>query len=224
MKHQNEDELAAPDAESGVFCYSHSMDIETCTSGLVATNSYFVKAEGEGYLIDAPDGIGSYASSLKERGENISALLLTHGHFDHVMGIVEVLEVFPDARIHISSYDIYLLDENRSLLSYFGIPLSLYSVPPKERFTMLSDTIGPFEVIRTPGHTKGSVSFLLQNTLFSGDTLFAGGEGRTDLGGNWIHLRASLKKLMEMDEKTIVLPGHGGRTTIEEERRRLSLL
>ncbi|MGN1164722.1 MAG: MBL fold metallo-hydrolase [Candidatus Ornithospirochaeta sp.] len=198
------------------------MEAEVYTSGLVATNSYYVEAEGKGYLIDAPDGIGRFASSIKDRGGNISSVLLTHGHFDHVMGIEEVLEFFPEATVFLSAGDHCLLTENRRYLEYFGIPLSLYSIPQEESFIPLPDKIGPFQVIRTPGHTKGSVSFLIDGTLFSGDTLFSGGEGRTDLGGNYLELKSSLKALVEMDGNIMVLPGHGGRTTIREERRRLS--
>ena len=199
------------------------MTIETNTSGMVGTNSYYVK-DKKGYIIDAPDGIGPWVKKIKERGDEVNYVLLTHGHFDHVMGLKEILSSFPEAEIYISKEDHPLLiSDNLRILSSFGIPLSLYSMPEISLFNSYKDTLGPFEIIPTPGHTKGGVSLYIRSEgiLFSGDTLFQGGEGRTDLGGNWRELMASLKKICTLDNKTIVLPGHGGRTTIKYEMERL---
>jgi glyoxylase-like metal-dependent hydrolase (beta-lactamase superfamily II) len=94
-------------------------------------------------------------------------------------------------------------------------------LPPAGRLLAGGDTIGPFTVIHTPGHTPGSVCFYDDEAgvLFSGDTLFRGGYGRTDLpGGSWSKLEQSLKLLLAMDGDITVCPGHGPATTIGTER------
>ena len=206
------------------FCYHSSMEIKQEVSGMVGTNSYYYECNGKGYLIDAPDGIGSWAERLKKDGKTIDYILLTHGHFDHVMGIVEVLSLFPKAEIYLDKEDESLVTEkNKAILSYFGIPLSLYSIPSPFLYHDYPSTLGPFTVLKTPGHTKGGVCLLdeEEGILFSGDTLFQNGEGRTDLGGNWKELEESLKNLSLLSEKTTVFPGHGGKTDIKSEKRRL---
>ena len=191
---------------------------------MVGTNSYYVSYNDKGYLIDAPDGIGKWIRELKTEGYSLDYILLTHGHFDHVMGLEEVLSIFPDAEVYIAAEDENLVQEgNKEILSSFGIPLSLYSIPSPFVYHDYSSSIGPFKVIKTPGHTKGGVCLYMEeeNILFSGDTLFEDGEGRTDLGGDWIELVQSLKNLALLPENTTVFPGHGGKTDIKREKMRL---
>ena len=191
---------------------------------MVGTNSYYVNYNDKGYLIDAPDGIGKWTRELKVEGYPLSHILLTHGHFDHVMGLEEVLSVYPEAAIYLSSEDKSLVEEgNKEILRSFGIPLSLYSIPSPFIYNDYSSSIGPFRVIKTPGHTKGGVCLYIEdeNILFSGDTLFEEGEGRTDLGGDWKELVESLRNLSLLPEKTTVFPGHGGKTNIKREKMRL---
>ena len=191
---------------------------------MVGTNSYYVTYNDKGYLIDAPDGIGKWIRELKAEGYSLDYILLTHGHFDHVMGLEEVLSIFPDAEVYIAAEDENLVQEgNKEILSSFGIPLSLYSIPSPFVYHDYSSSIGPFKVIKTPGHTKGGVCLYREeeNILFSGDTLFEDGEGRTDLGGDWRELVQSLKNLALLPENTTVFPGHGGKTDIKREKMRL---
>ena len=191
---------------------------------MVGTNSYYVSYNDKGYLIDAPDGIGKWIRELKTEGYSLDYILLTHGHFDHVMGLEEVLSIFPDAEVYIAEEDENLVQEgNKEILSSFGIPLSLYSIPSPFVYHDYSSSIGPFKVIKTPGHTKGGVCLYMEeeNILFSGDTLFEDGEGRTDLGGDWRELVQSLKNLTLLPENTTVFPGHGGKTDIKREKMRL---
>ena len=191
---------------------------------MVGTNSYYVTYNDKGYLIDAPDGIGKWIRELKTEGYSLDYILLTHGHFDHVMGLEEVLFIFPDAEVYIAAEDENLVQEgNKEILSSFGIPLSLYSIPSPFVYHDYSSSIGPFKVIKTPGHTKGGVCLYREdeNILFSGDTLFEDGEGRTDLGGDWRELVQSLKNLALLPENTTVFPGHGGKTDIKREKMRL---
>ena len=200
------------------------MTIKQHVSGLVGTNSYYLIHKDKGYLIDAPDGIGRWIRELKEEGLNVDYILLTHGHFDHILGLNEILSIFPKAEIYLSKEDEGLVKEgNKEILSSFGIPLSLYSIPSPFIYNDYPSLLGPFTIIKTPGHTKGGVCLYNseENILFSGDTLFDGGEGRTDLGGNWKELLESLKKLSALSDNTTVFPGHGGKTDIRKEKTRL---
>lgn len=200
------------------------MTIKQHVSGLVGTNSYYLIHKDKGYLIDAPDGIGRWIRELKEEGLNVDYILLTHGHFDHILGLNEILSIFPKAEIYLSKEDEGLVKEgNKEILSSFGIPLSLYSIPSPFIYNDYPSLLGPFTIIKTPGHTKGGVCLYNseENILFSGDTLFEGGEGRTDLGGNWKELLESLKKLSALSDNTTVFPGHGGKTDIRKEKTRL---
>ena len=200
------------------------MTIKQHVSGLVGTNSYYLIHKDKGYLIDAPDGIGRWIRELKEEGLNVDYILLTHGHFDHILGLNEILSIFQKAEIYLSKEDECLVKEgNKEILSSFGIPLSLYSIPSPFIYNDYPSLLGPFTIIKTPGHTKGGVCLYNseENILFSGDTLFDGGEGRTDLGGNWKELLESLKKLSALSDNTTVFPGHGGKTDIRKEKTRL---
>lgn len=206
------------------FCYSFHMTIKSKTVGMVGTNSYYIVYNGKGYLIDAPDRVGRWIKELKDENYTIDYILLTHGHFDHVMGLSEILEYFPKAEIYLSKEDESLVKEgNKSILSSFGIPLYLYSLPSPFVYSDYPSSLGPFSVIKTPGHTKGGVCLYSEENaiLFSGDTLFEDGEGRTDLGGDWSILMDSLRRLCLLREDTTVFPGHGGKTDIRSEKRRL---
>lgn len=199
------------------------MNITVKTSGLFSTNSYLVEDGENIYLIDAPDRNGEMLEELDRKGK-LSAVLLTHGHFDHIMGIRDVLRHFPGTPVYLDGDDVFLIsgseNGNRSFLRLFGIPLSYYNVPDDIVFTPYGASVGPFRVIRTPGHTPGSVSLYDEKdgVLFSGDTLFQAGEGRTDLGGSCTLLQKSLSLLLSLPEETAVYPGHGESTSVKAER------
>lgn len=195
------------------------MKTTAITSGLFATDSYLVEDGDEVYLIDAPDGNERMCSLLEERGK-LTAVLLTHGHFDHIMGLENVLSLFPRTPVYLEKNDLFLIEKNRSYLSVFGLPRSMYNIPEDIVYADYPEKTGPFRIIRTPGHTPGSVSLYAEaeSVLFSGDTLFEGGEGRTDLGGNYLELKESLENLFSLPPATIVYPGHGESTKIGNER------
>lgn len=199
------------------------MRITEKTCGMVMTNSYLLEGNGHIYLIDAPDGNEEMEKLIKEKGR-LDGILLTHGHFDHVMGIGNILSLFPSTPVYLDENDHDMLKNgNRKYLTLFGIPLSLYDIPEDINLLDYPGKIGDIEIIRTPGHTPGSVSLYIKDEgiLFSGDTLFSMGEGRTDLGGNYSLLIKSLSFLCTLPGGTKVLPGHGGYTTIREEKNRL---
>jgi glyoxylase-like metal-dependent hydrolase (beta-lactamase superfamily II) len=149
---------------------------------------------------DAPDII----KHLRQLNLSPKYILLTHGHFDHITALPELLQSMP-ATVAIHEDDAsYLQDKADTLLSD-------------------GDIIGPFKVIHLPGHTPGSVAFYDEeaDVLFSGDTLFCGDRGRTDLpGGDTQKIEKSLELLLSMKGSIRVFPGHGPETTIAREAAR----
>ncbi len=188
--------------------------VETLINGPLETNSYLVISGEECLVIDPASR--DVLDLVEELGLSVVAVLNTHGHFDHISGN----RLF-SAPIYIHPYDAdMLLDPELNLSTMFGMEVTSppMSFPLKEGRV----SIGPIEVtvLHTPGHTKGSVCLAVEGILFSGDTLFRGSVGRTDLpGSDYESLQTSLVRLLELPDEIRVCPGHGESTTIGEERR-----
>jgi len=151
----------------------------------------------------------------------VDFILLTHGHVDHVLGIGAVRRLHPQARIALAEADRTWYEKTDLQAAMFG--LQRQPVPPPDLWLSPPCEIEGIRVIATPGHTPGSVCFFLpeEGVLFSGDTLFAGGVGRTDFpGGSWSQLETSIRNLYrDLPAGTRVFPGHGPATTLSEEMR-----
>lgn len=187
------------------------MKIRTLTLGDFETNCYLVSDEnGATAVIDPgyePEVILARAAQEKLQ---IEAILLTHGHFDHVGGVRAIADA--------ARCPVWMNEKDRALPSWVTNGELYYTDEYKEGATVQVGKLF-FTVLETPGHTPGSVCLRCENTLFSGDTLFAGSYGRTDLpGGSMTEIRASLARLGAIPENLTVLPGHGGATTLERER------
>lgn len=197
------------------------MKIESLALGKLQTNAYFLLHEGKAAVIDPAGDSDLCLAYLSEEGAVLDSIYLTHGHADHVAAAME-LKRATGARIYGHSADSYLLGRvNDEVAIYLGlkeiITLDVELIPESS-----IDIAGSnFTVLATPGHTPGSVCYYSASlkVLFSGDTLFAKSIGRSDLlGGNAQVLRQSLLRLKELPDDTLVLPGHGPRTTIAEEK------
>ncbi len=196
---------------------------------LADTNAYIVADEpgGLAVVIDAPPEPEKVGAVLAEYGLAAVGILLTHGHIDHSGGS-GALSRISGAAVYVHPDDDFLtLNPSQQLSSMWGMsPPGSYDLP--EHFDRLEDgqvldLAGlSFEVRHTPGHTPGHCCFLLsdQETLFSGDQLFAGSIGRTDFpyGDGAALFRSMREQVMTLDDGIRVLPGHGPETTIGRER------
>ncbi len=196
------------------------MKVKRAMLGDMGNNCYLITDEesGESALIDCTD----YSQKMQQliAGANLKYILLTHGHFDHIGGLREVQNA-TGATVMVSEEDAPMLTSSKeSLAAYCKAPHE--DVPQYETFKdgdviMLGST--KITVMATPGHTKGSVSFITGGYIFSGDTLFYMSCGRTDFpGGSVADMKRSLKKLAALKGDYKVCPGHDSETTLQFER------
>lgn len=204
------------------------IEIRVLNLGLAATNCYIVgdTATGEAVLIDPVDDAPLLVKTAEDAGLTIKLILATHGHFDHVLGS-KALKELTGAPFYINQRDLPFLERLPDTgVRYTGTPFPEAAVP--DRFLTDEPEVIELGAIRletifTPGHAPGHIAFFMrdQNLLLSGDALFRGSIGRTDLpGGNYQTLMESIfKKLLPLGDEVQVLPGHGEPTTLGHERR-----
>ena len=194
------------------------MKVKTLSVGELGTNCYIVTENGTAVVIDPADECERIVSALE--GDELSGILLTHGHFDHT-GAVNELKKRYGCEIIISAEDEEMLSDNKKnaafLIGAFPSPITADKLVKDGDIIEIGSL--SFEVISTPGHTKGSVTYKIDDSLFTGDTLFKGTVGRCDLyGGNSARLIESLEKLATLDDSFKVYPGHDQKTTIGYEK------
>ncbi len=204
------------------------MFVASETLWLAATNSYVVASDDgtECVIVDAPPDPEPVLEVVRRRNLTPVALLLTHGHIDHTggAGVVEqtgstVTYVHPDDDF----LTLHPQEQLRLLFGFtpegeFGVPVRRQPLADGMRLRLAGLEI---DVLHTPGHTPGHCCFLADKVLFSGDHLFAGSIGRTDLpGGDYDTLMTSMqRKILPLPDETVVYPGHGPATTLGAERR-----
>ena len=205
------------------------IEVEKLVLGAVSTNVYLIFYNGNCLIIDPSDEAERIISCIEERKAKPLAVLITHGHFDHIMA-APVLAKKYGIKIYAGEADRQLLEDSKLNLgqSFLG-----------ENFTMEADEYlkdgdelefegFKLKVMYTPGHTVGSISFYsddledneaFKKVIFSGDSLFAGSIGRVDLPtGNEATMRRTLEEVFKkMSPETVVFPGHGAATTVERE-------
>jgi len=195
--------------------------------GVLETNCYLIgcKKTKKALVID-PGGeekIDLILDILEKNNFNLEYIVNTHGHIDHIAGN-SLLKAKTEALLLIHRLDANMLvDANNNFSSFMGKAMCS---PPEDKLLAEGDEVSlgtlNLRVIHTPGHTPGGISLVLNNIVFTGDTLFAGGIGRTDLpGGSYQDLQKSIKeKLLVLSDDKKIYPGHGPYSTIGEEKRR----
>ena len=196
---------------------------ERLTEGMLSSNTYILWDETkEAAIIDAGNSYETVNEVVNANNLKVKYIIITHAHYDHILCLDEIREKYKDAKV------ICHEEENTS----FGKPHKnasvLFGSPKtyeKADLTVKDNDIlylgsSQISIILTPGHTEGSICILAGKFLFTGDTLFYRGYGRTDLGGgNPGDMEASLARLYKMDPDLIVLPGHATTSTIGDERK-----
>lgn len=192
-------------------------------AGIYAANCYIVYSENtnDGIIVD-PGGDADHIMEVIEKNKlNINHIILTHGHGDHIGGVIDLKSSL--------NVDVMIHEEDAEMLRNGDINLSttmaMGSVEIEPDKLLKDGDIIKFgdleaEVIHTPGHTRGGICLKIEDILITGDTLFSGSIGRTDLsGGNYETIIRSIKeKLMVLSDNIEVLPGHGGPSTVGRER------
>lgn len=187
------------------------------------TNTYIVSDSTKKCVIIDPAGNSkTIMQELSALNLTPKAVLLTHGHYDHISALSDIAEQYVNLPVYIHKSEVpYLADSNFNL----SVPLcgEVYTfngnVKEVENGTVIKIGTLEFKVLHTPGHTPGSVCYITEDSIFSGDTLFASTVGRTDFpGGSYPTLLASLKKLKALDKDYNIYPGHNAATTLNREK------
>ena len=189
------------------------LKVHTMALGDFQTNCYLIHDENSKRccVIDPGYEAETILDHLSYLGLTLEAILLTHGHFDHTGAVRDLAAE--------TGCDVYIHPEDLTMPPMLtGGPLH-YTKTYGEG-TQLKLAGLEIGVLHTPGHTPGSVCLLCETSMFSGDTLFEGSCGRTDLpGGNWAAIVTSLKRLASLEGSFRVFPGHGGSTTLRDEKK-----
>lgn len=200
------------------------MIIERIVVGKFAVNAYFIMDEEskEAAIVDPGDQAHLIQKVIDEYKAKVKYILLTHGHGDHIGGVIDLKEEY-DAQIVAATEEQDMLVEagkNESLMT-INRPVEFDADWYIRDQEMISLGKMKIKAIKTPGHTKGGTCYLLEDYLFSGDTLFRRSVGRADLyGGDFNQLLNSItSKLYVLGDHVKVFPGHGPQTTIGEEKR-----
>ncbi|PHK49760.1 MBL fold metallo-hydrolase [Staphylococcus edaphicus] len=200
------------------------MKISSLTLGLVDTNAYFIENEQNVILVDPASDSDLIIKKLNQINKPLSAILLTHAHFDHIGALDEIVEKYQvPVFMHHSEFDFLTNTEKNGSEKFkqYGLPQVISNVTPQplsEGTKKISDF--EFNVLHTPGHSPGSLTFVFNEFAIVGDTLFKQGIGRTDLyKGDYETLVDSiLDKLFSLEDDLPLFPGHGPYTTVEDEQ------
>lgn len=203
------------------------MKIQTLSLGPLGTNCYIVSNNGDCVIIDPGGDAPIVTKYVTDNALDVKAILLTHAHFDHI-GAVDELRKYYDVDVYLhEAEESWLPDANLNRSAAFmGSSYHIETAKPEQILTEGPLTIGAVtcEVVHTPGHSPGSVSFIFADAKFtvSGDVLFQQSIGRTDLPGGDMQVLAKsiVQKLYTLPDDFIVYPGHGPHTSIGSEKQR----
>lgn len=203
------------------------MHIETLNTSKMRTNTYVVINGNRAFVVDPGDEASEIWSCISKFGATLEAILLTHGHFDHIGAVAELTDI---AKGNGSGEVAVIMhrDDCDKIASYknmgFAVGVKVQPFVPDVVLVggeSLAVAGVKIKVIHTPGHTNGGVCYVAEDKLFSGDTLFLGTYGRTDLyDGSFAKIKnAIVNKLFKLNGNYTVLPGHGNATTLDYERK-----
>jgi glyoxylase-like metal-dependent hydrolase (beta-lactamase superfamily II) len=197
------------------------MLVKNFITGPLAVNTYLLISGNESIIIDAGGDMTEIIDYIRKNKLKLNSIIATHGHFDHVMGVNQIKREFPSANFLINEKDLGLLKKASKMASSM-LNLVISDIIPPDGYVKEGDEIkvgdDKIRIIETPGHTLGSISILANGYIFTGDTLFYGTVGRTDLGGSEKLLRDSLERLKKFKDELIVYPGHGPFTVLGYEK------
>lgn len=199
------------------------MEVNILSVSPISTNCYVLVNERKSAVVIDPGGSFPHIKSyLDKNGLIVKAILLTHGHFDHI-GAVPMLKEYSDAPIYIHADDNEMLESAEKSLAFHFIEKEDFIKTTADKLVWDGDKLNidgmEFTVIHTKGHTKGSCVYLCDEYMFSGDTLFRNGYGRTDLyGGSESDIKKSLLRLASLEGDYVVFPGHGSASELAYEK------
>ena len=201
------------------------MEVKVFFNQDTTSNTYLIEKNSKKYIIDPGSlNMERLVEYIKTNNFDIEGIILTHGHYDHIIGIPTLIDELGINKIYISNIEReFLYNPRYSLLFYSDLDQKVLeeTLSKVEIIDLIPETFFEgFKIIHTPGHTKGGICLYdeVEKVLISGDTMFKETYGRVDLPtGNSREMRDSIYKLLKLDKKTIVYPGHGGSTTIEQE-------
>lgn len=201
------------------------MKIIPIAVGAYEVNCYVVDAgHGQALVVDPGEDAGTITVTLRQNHLAVAAYLITHGHMDHVSALAEVSRLFPAPILMHPADAVWAFTPLNASMPYYEAPESPGKIAREAADGQQYEDGGlAYEVIATPGHSPGGVCYYFpaQKALFTGDTLFSGSIGRTDLaGGDETRMMHSLRRLTRLPEDTMVYPGHGPATSIGREKRR----
>lgn len=193
------------------------MKVKLLRVGPIGTNCYILEDDQTNLaaVIDPGDEPELIQEALEKEGVEVRYLLLTHGHYDHTTAVPALHRVYPQADIYI-----HQADANGAGSTLFPLAGEVDDLKIYDEGDVIRLGDHEIQVLHTPGHSPGSVTLKVEDVLFTGDTLFAGSCGRTDLrGGSYEQIMQSLKRLGELKGDFHVCPGHEATSTLERERR-----
>ena len=193
------------------------MKVKLLRVGPIGTNCYILEDDQTNLaaVIDPGDEPELIQEALEKEGVEVRYLLLTHGHYDHTTAVPALHRVYPQADIYI-----HQADANGAGSTLFPLAGEVDDLKLYDEGDVIRLGDHEIQVLHTPGHSPGSVTLKVEDVLFTGDTLFAGSCGRTDLrGGSYEQIMASLKRLAHLPGNYQVLPGHMDTSTLDRERK-----
>lgn len=196
------------------------MKIRSICPDSFASNCYLLIEGTQALVVDPSISVTAIQSALADEGAQCVGILLTHGHFDHILSLDEWRDAYPDTTVYLHAADAELLGdgEKNAFSLFFGqdrVWRPADHLLTDGEIILLGDV--RIRVLHTPGHTRGSVCYLCGNGLITGDTIFASGYGRCDLyGGDAGALFRSLRQLTELSPTLLIYPGHGPSALLSE--------